>query len=147
MQNSCVSLFSYLPTPCGGTRVTLPEKSMPCPGGVSGAPWLFSLEILKLGNGTYLHDPERRSALRLGLQNTPVCGRVSPLVFVSGQWDNPTVETRVLCHIITYGGKRQANSSACWASEGEKRICYLLTPEGSRSLQNVDVGITLGFWG
>jgi len=44
-----------------------------------------------------------------------------------------------------YGGKRQANSSARWASEREKGICYLLTPEGSRSLQNVDVGITLGF--
>jgi len=78
MQNSCVSLFSYLPTPCGGTRVTLPEKSMPCPGGGSGAPRLFSPGTRKLGNGPYLHGRERRSAVRSGLQSTPVRESLSP---------------------------------------------------------------------
>lgn len=43
--------------------------------------------------------------------------------------------------------QRRAPSPARWASEKERRIRYLLTPEGNRSLQDVDVGIALGLWG
>lgn len=147
MQDSSVSLFFRVCRWCHLKNHCDPgQQEHNTPWHCQWSSMRFQCGILKLGSGSYLHGREYHSAMRSGLQNPLQCVGKFPLISVSGQWDNPTVEMWVLCHIITYYVKKQANSSACWASRRENEL-LLLTPEGSKSLKNVNVGITLGFWG
>lgn len=129
------------------TSMTLPGRSVTCPSVVNVVPWIFSVgswhgqsHIITMAESTTL-------PWDLGCRiSSSVWGKF-PLVSVSGQWHSPTVEMWVPCPMITCYGKK-ASKPFCLLGiwKREKSYGCLLTPEGSKSLMNVDVSITLGFW-
>lgn len=128
----------------GKAIMTVPSKSMDCcwvpwssGWGPDPAHWYLPVWLRAL----LCHE--------IGAAGSPsMCGKGSPsFQCLDSETAPPWKPGCPTTWFITYYGKGQGNCPPCWASEREKRISYLWTPEGSRSLKNVDVGITLGFWG
>lgn len=144
MRSSSVSLFLVLGGWCHSKNQRDPaqqEHDTPwrCPWNAMH----FQYAILKLSNGTYLHGREHRSAMRSGLQNLSRCvGKVPPHFCVWTLRQPRCGNVGALCLLW-----QKASKLCCLLGTGkrEKNYTYLLTPEGSKSLKNADVGITLGF--
>lgn len=132
MQSSYVSRFSDLPTACvvlGGcvcvawkTSMTVSNKSMTPPGVVKWSAMDFQHGVLTLGVGVCLHGLRAPSCHEIWAAGSSPKWEKGPPYFCVWTVSNPTVETWVLCPRITSRSRRWADSSACWASEGETRI-------------------------